>query len=34
MGFVRVEAMSGVDEGVSLAPGQQARLSLQVSLVG
>lgn len=34
MGFVRVEAMSGADEGLSLAPGQQARLSLQASLVG
>lgn len=32
-GFVRVEAACGVEDCMSLAPGQQARLSLQVSLV-
>jgi D-hexose-6-phosphate mutarotase len=33
MGFVRVEAASGVDDDLSLAPGQQARLSLQANLM-
>jgi D-hexose-6-phosphate mutarotase len=33
MGFLRVEAVSGVDDCLSLAPGQQARLSLQAHLV-
>jgi D-hexose-6-phosphate mutarotase len=33
-GFVRVEAVSGIDDCLSLAPGQQARVSLQASLVG
>lgn len=33
MGFLRVEAASGVDDCLSLAPGQHASLSLQASLV-
>lgn len=32
-GFLRVEAASGVDDCLSLAPGQQARLSLQAQLM-
>jgi D-hexose-6-phosphate mutarotase len=33
MGFLRVEAASGVDDCLSLAPGQHASLSLQATLV-
>ena len=32
-GFLRLEAVSGIDDGLSLAPGQQARLSLQAQLM-
>lgn len=32
-GFVRVEAVSGANDALSLAPGQRARLSLQANLV-
>jgi D-hexose-6-phosphate mutarotase len=33
MGFLRLEAASGASDGLSLAPGQQARLSLQAHMV-